>query len=72
MKCGTCGWEFHRDCADCQARAEAEEAARRAPFYYHCEKCKEQRTQGCFGPRCPGIPKHVPMAAPLPTQEKPA
>ena len=26
---------------------------------YYCEKCKEQRTQGCFGPRCPGIPKHA-------------
>lgn len=30
---------------------------------YYCEKCKEQRTQGCFGPRCPGIPKHANTAA---------
>ena len=26
---------------------------------YYCEKCKQQREQGCFGPRCPGIPKHA-------------
>jgi len=25
---------------------------------YHCTKCNQQREQGCFGPRCPGIPTH--------------
>ena len=27
---------------------------------YYCEHCKEQRVQGCFGPRCPGITRHSP------------
>jgi hypothetical protein len=33
---------------------------------YYCEKCKQQREQGCFGPRCPGIPRHANTDALLP------
>lgn len=29
---------------------------------YYCTQCKEMRRQGCFGPRCPGIPKNHPIA----------
>ena len=25
---------------------------------YYCETCKQQRSQGCLGPRCPGMPVH--------------
>ena len=39
---------------------------------YYCEKCKEQRTQGCFGRQCPGMPKYASVEGlpPLPAPDR--
>ena len=63
MKCHTCGWEFNRDCPDCQERYEAEVERKYMARYQRppCLQCgamtADEATSRCMG-RAAGDGRH--------------